>query len=152
VNLKYIILPLLAFGLAIDLLPANAQPQKVKAIGGIKNMKEVIGAGCSLSPIGSRKTVFWLPFDRSALMNINGKDITLKLVGNPARNSSLSKGDRSSETYRSGKITVKIDWFVTRICQRGDTECESTGYRAKINLKIDDRPIESLNAEGDCGS
>lgn len=139
---------------------ALAKPPIVSGIGNIQNTKEIQGAGCSLQRKGRKDYVFWSAFEKSALMNINGKDRVLKLVSvNPSAPRVEKKGDRSTEIYQSGKITVRIDRVATRVCRKGDQECEVTNYNGKMTLKIGDSPQERLRqrqqtiaVEGDCGS
>jgi hypothetical protein len=131
---------------------AIAKPSIVNGIGNIQNAKEIQGAGCSLQRQGNKGYVFWSAFEKSALMNIDGKDRVLKLVSiNPSEPRVEKKGDRSTEIYKSGKMTVRIDRVATRVCRKGDQECEVTGYDGKMTLKIGDRQ-QTIAVEGDCGS
>jgi hypothetical protein len=150
-----IVLSYLSFGIIGCLcLPsiAIAKQPIVSGIGNIQNTREIQGAGCSLQRKGNKGYVFWSAFDKSALMNIGGKDRVLKLVSvNPSEPQAAKKGDRSTEIYKSGKMTVRIDRVATRVCRKGDQECEVTGYNGKMTLKIGDRQ-QTIAVEGDCGS
>jgi hypothetical protein len=85
-------------------------------------------------------------------MNIEGKDRVLKLISvTPSEPRAEKKGDRSTEIYKSGKMTVQIDRVATRVCRKGDQECEVTGYDGKITLKIGNHQ-QTISVEGDCGS
>jgi hypothetical protein len=131
---------------------ALAKQPIVSGIGNIQNTREIQGAGCSLQRKGNKGYVFWSAFEKSALMNIDGKDRVLKLVSvNPSEPRVEKKGDRSTEIYKSGKMTVRIDRVTTRVCRKGDQECEVTGYDGKMTLKIGDRQ-QTIAVEGDCGS
>ncbi len=130
---------------------ALAKPPIVNGIGNIQNTKELQGAGCSLQRKGNKGYVFWSAFEKSALMNIDGKDRRLQLVSENSSNASGKKGSRSTEIYKSGKMTVRIDRVVTRVCRKGDVECEVTGYDGKMTLKIGNRQ-QTIAVEGDCGS
>jgi hypothetical protein len=128
-----------------------AKQPKLNAIGNIQNTKEIQGAGCSLHRPGQSAYVFWSAFEKSALMNIDGKDRILQLVREISSQPSEKKGDRSTVIYKSGKITVRIDRVATRVCRQGDQECESTSYDGQIKLKIGDRQ-QTIAVEGACGS
>jgi hypothetical protein len=130
---------------------AIAKPPIVNGIGNIQNTKEIQGAGCSLQRKGNKGYVFWSAFEKSALMNIDGKDRRIQLVSENSANASGKKGSRSTEIYQSGKMTVRIDRVITRVCRKGDRECEVTGYDGKMTLKIGDRQ-QTISVEGDCGS
>ncbi len=132
--------------------PTFAKQPAVTAIGNIQNMKEVEGAGCSLHRQGEqKKVVFWSESEKSALMNIDGKDRRLQLVSKTRSLQRVKKGDRSTLIYKAGKINVRIDRVATFVCPRGSQECEVTGYNAKIKLNIGDRQ-QIMAVEGDCGS
>jgi hypothetical protein len=131
---------------------AIAKQPVFSGIGNIQNTKELQGAGCSLQRKGNKGYVFWSAFEKSALMNIDGKDRVLKLISvNPSEPRVEKKGDRSTEIYKSGKMTVRIDRVATRVCRQGYQECEVTGYNGKMTLKIGDRQ-QTITVEGDCGS
>jgi hypothetical protein len=139
--------------LAQPLMPKisiTKQPQAA-GIGNIQNTKAMAGAGCSLQRKGSKGYVFWSAFEKSALMNIDGKDRRLQLTSDTSFSISGKKGSRWTEIYKSGKMTVQIDRVVTRVCRPGDQECEVTGYDGKMTLKIGDR-LQTIAVEGDCGS
>jgi hypothetical protein len=131
---------------------ALAKQPKLNAIGNIQNTKELQGAGCDLHRKGKKGSVFWSAFEKSALMNIDGKDRVLKLISvNPSEPRVEKKGDRSTEIYKSGKITVRIDRVATRVCRQGELDCSTTSYDGKIGLRIGSRQ-QTILVEGDCGS
>lgn len=130
---------------------ALAKQPVTNAIGNIQNTKEIQGAGCSLQRKGKKGYVFWSAFEKSALMNIDGKDRRLQLVGETSSKISGKRGSRSTEIYKAGKIIVRIDRVATRVCRQGDQECESTSYDGKLKLNIGDRQ-QTIAVEGECGS
>lgn len=145
-------------GCLIVPLATLAKQPIASSLGNIQNTKEIQGAGCSLQRKGKKGDVFWSPFERSALMNIDGKDRVLKFVSETPSQQDLTKkggrakkGDRSTVIYKSGKTTVRIDRIATRVCRQGDQECESTSYDGKLKLKIGDRQ-QVIAVEGGCGS
>jgi hypothetical protein len=136
--------------LAMSLAILAKQPV-ASSIGNIQDTKEIQGAGCSLQRKGKKGYVFWSAFEKSALMNIDGKDRRLQLVGETSSKISEKRGSRSTEIYKSGKITVRIDRVATRVCRQGDQECESTSYDGKLKLTIGDKQ-QTISVEGECGS
>jgi hypothetical protein len=128
-----------------------AKQPVVSTIGNIQDTKEIAGGGCSLHRKGKQDYVFWSTDSKFALMNIDGKDRTLKLVRETQSSSREKKGDRSTSVYKFGKIVVQIDRVATRVCRQGDVECESTSYDGKIKLSIGDRQ-QVISVEGECGS
>jgi hypothetical protein len=128
-----------------------AKQPVVSAIGNIQNTKEISGGGCALYRKGKQSYVFWSTDSKFTLMNIYGKDRILNLVRETKSSGREKKGDRSMSIYKSGKIVVRIDRVATRVCRRGDMECESTSYDAKIKLNIGDRQ-QVIAVEGECGS
>jgi hypothetical protein len=151
--MKYLLSGLSLGILACLGLPSTALAKQpiVNGIGNIQNTKEIQGAACSLQRKGNNGYVFWSAFEKSALMNIDGKDRRLQLVSENSSNASGKKGSRSTEIYKSGKMTVRIDRVTTRVCRKGDQECEVTGYDSKMTLKIGSRQ-QTISVEGDCGS
>jgi hypothetical protein len=144
--------------LAMPLATLAKQPI-ASSIGNIQNTKVIQGGGCSLQRKGKKGYVFWsVLLEKSALMNIDGKDRVLKLVSETPSQADLIKkgdrakqGDRSTVIYKSGKMTVRIDRVATRVCRQGDQECESTSYDGKLKLTIGNKQ-QVIAVEGGCGS
>ncbi len=136
-------------GLLFPLTTLAKQPV-ANSIGNIQNDREIQGAGCALQRKGNKGFVFWSTDEKSALMNIDGKDRILYLTSTTADRVS-KKGDRSTHIYKAGKIIVRIDRVVTSVCRAGDAECESTSYEGKIKLNIGNRQ-QIISVTGDCGS
>lgn len=152
-NMKYY-LSCLVLGILVcsfSLSVAAAKQPVTNVIGDIKNTKEVQGCGCSLQQKGKPGYVFWSELSqKSALMNIDGKDRILKLISETPATGKQKKGDRSTSIYKAGKINVRIERVATSVCRQGDQECEATGYDGKIKLKIGDRQ-QVISVTGDCG-
>jgi hypothetical protein len=139
---------LIAVGLWGNVSPAMAKPKLVNAI---QNTRELQGAACSVSR-ADQKIIFWSTDDREALMNINGRDVRLKLVSTSNTTEGRGKvGDRWVATYKSGKMVVKITRVTTFVCPIGDQECEVTRYAVTIKVRNGDRQ-ETVKATGECGS
>jgi hypothetical protein len=130
---------------------ASAKQPVANGIGNIQNKKEVQGCGCSLQRRGKPGTIFWSELNqKSALMNIDGKDRILKLISETPSPRKQKKGDRTTSIYRSGKINVRLDRVTSSVCPQGSQECEATGYDGKIKLNIGDRQ-QVISVTGDCG-
>jgi hypothetical protein len=88
--------------------------------------------------------------EKVAWMNINGRDIKLKLVdsgGDPTRR---KVGRRLYRRYKADDIYVQADYVVTRVCPPSNPACESTLYRATFTVsRGEDRQI--VKAGGECG-
>ena len=82
-------------------------------------------------------------------MNIDGKDVNLKLVGT-TNESDWEVGARSYKRYKANGIAVRIDFVVTRICKPGDEQCESTDYDATFTVTKAGRK-RVIKAKGVCG-
>jgi hypothetical protein len=132
-------------------LATLAKQPVANRIGNIQNTRAIQGAGCSFQRKGDQGYVFWSAFENSALMNIDGKDRILKLVGDNSNTVSGKLGSRSTVIYKSGKTTVRIDRVATRVCRQGDQECESISYNGTLKLNIGDRQ-QVVAVEGVCGS
>lgn len=140
-------LPMLSISLGV----AAKQPIAPR-IGNIQDTKEIMGGGCAFHLPGKENSIiFWSTDVRSALMNIDGKDRTLRLVGETSSNGREKLGDRSTSVYRTGKIIVRIDRVTTRVCRLGDEHCESVSYKGKFKL-TDGNRSQTIAVSGWCGS
>ena len=134
--------------------PAAAPPLK---IANLKDSSVIDGCGCYLQfPAEGQKRfekyVFMADIDeKEAWMNIEGRDVKLRLVDSIRdANRRVKVGDRSSRTYRAGDITVRVAYVVTRVCKPDDESCESTDYDATISVTKGDRRGQ-VKARGSCG-
>ncbi len=114
----------------------SAQTQKLT----IANLKgnDYLGCGCSFQNLAeakkprSQKIVFWSEYDKKAILNINGKDTIFKLVKEGKRPMKEKIGSRHSDEFTANGITVKVDYLTTRVCLKGEEECEATSYDVTI--------------------
>lgn len=131
-----------------------AQTQKL-TVGNLKG-SDYLGCGCSFQTLTeakkphSQKIVFWSEYDNKAILNINGKDTKFKLTKKGKRPSKEKIGSRHSDEYTANGIIVKVDYLTTRICLKGEEECEATSYNVTItaskgNLKT------IVKTKGACG-
>ena len=115
---------------------ALAQTQKLT----MANLKgsDYMGCGCSFQNLAeakkpqSMKIVLWSENRNTAILNVNGKDTAFKLVKEGKRPINQKIGSRFSDEYAANGISVKIDYLITRICLRGEEDCEATSYDATI--------------------
>lgn len=98
------------------------------------------GCGCGFQTLTeakkprSTKILFWSEDEKTAILNINGKDTTFKSVKKGKRPLNWKIGARFSDEYAAGGVTVKIDYLTTRVCKRGEEDCEATSYDATITV------------------
>lgn len=115
---------------------AFAQNQKLT----VSNLKgsDYLGCGCSFQTLAeakkprSMKIVFWSETSDTAILNINGTDTEFKSVKKGKRPANQKIGSRFSDVYQIGGIIVRIDYQTTRVCLRGEEDCEATSYDATI--------------------
>ena len=118
--------------------PASAQTQKL-TVGNLKST-DYEGCGCSFQTLAeakkprSQKIVFWSEDYRTAILNINGKDIEFKLIKKGKLPAKEKIGSRHTDEYAANGFTVEVDYLTTRVCLKGDEECEATFYDATITV------------------
>ena len=123
-------------------------------IGIVNNSNYLDGAGCYFkSPSASKNSksyVFLADIygdTKRAWLNINGRVTVLKFVSSTWRNNQrLKKGSSYTETYRSGDVTARITYVVTKM-----GEIESADYAATIAVTKGKRS-KTVKAVGECGS
>ena len=113
-----------------------AQQQKL-TIGNLKGT-DYVGCGCAFQTLQearkprSQKIVFWSEDEKTAVINVNGKDSEFNLVKKGKRPTREKIGSRFSDEYSINGITVKVDYLTTRVCLKGEEECEATFYDVTI--------------------
>jgi hypothetical protein len=147
--------------LALSPVPLLAQQRRPRAkamptplIRNINNAK-IHDCGCyfHLASYGelSSKYIFFEEFSKDApIMNIEGKDVKLKLISSTqSRGGKEKKGDRFRRIYRAGSVRISIDLIVTDVCG-ADEDCESTSYKATITATKGNRK-QTIKVLGGCG-
>ena len=125
-------------------------------IGNIKDESAVGGCGCELTFSSERKKknpkfVFFSGMDeKTAWMNINGRDVELKLKRASSAKGKERVGNRSTEIYVRGDLKVSIVRVVTRVCKPREEDCESTDYNATVTVTDGSRK-KVLKLKGSCG-
>src|SRR5258708_27263200 len=101
-------------------LPLAANSQSARRglqVGNIKDKSLADGCGCNLrfrgASLRSERFIFVWSIeknDKSAWMNINGKDTELKLVKSTESKRRERVGSKFSWVYAAGNLTVRIVW------------------------------------------
>ena len=150
---------LITFGASAILAQTASQNQiglNPLKIGIVSHRDSFDGPGCSLQlPADNRKHneryTLLSDSEDNAVMNINGKDLNLKLVSHNEPHGVLKKGDRSTWTYSRQGIKVRVDFVVTGLCPPGDEACEVTYYDATITVTRGNNK-QLVIVKGVCGS
>jgi len=126
-------------------------------VGIIKNSDVMQGCGCYFNPAtetnrGSTRYVFLASLEagQNAWMNIDGKDVKLRLIKSVDPKGQIKVGKRSTGQYASGDIVVNVEKVVTGVCPPKDEDCEVTDYEATISITKGNR-AQTAKAKGGCG-
>ena len=128
-------------------------PERKALVGSIKGSP--FGCGCWFSfPSKSRKRlpgqVFSSDIDEeTALMNIDGVDVELRLVRSTEPNKERI-GSRSTRTYVGAGVRVSAVYVTTRMCKPNDEDCEATEYDATVMVTKGARK-QKIKLKGACG-
>ncbi|MGI8918759.1 MAG: hypothetical protein ACR2H6_09160 [Pyrinomonadaceae bacterium] len=111
------------------------------------------GCGCFFKFRGTRKNspkVMFAEFGQNnAWMNIDGRDVQLKLV-KEIRGERERVGSNWTRTIAVRDISVTSTYVATRVCAPNDETCESTDYDATFVVKKG-RRSQTVRAFGWCG-
>jgi hypothetical protein len=130
--------------------------RNARLIRNIRGRVEAQGCGCHFQFLNedrnSNHYLFFEDFsEESPLMNINGGNVRLKLVGSSEPSGGVKKkGERFSRSYMSGNVKVRIDFVTTSVCAANDESCESTGYDVTVMVMKGGRE-QTVKAVGGCG-
>jgi hypothetical protein len=130
--------------------PRQADPPR---IGIVQSPDEFDGYGCMLqlpSDYENRtdRVVVMINSEEEAVMNIDGSDVRLYRVGFDA--GGAEKGIHSVDRYRTGDITVDIEFTVTKRCIPNDETCDLTEFAAAISI-MRGAAKGMVSARGVCG-
>ena len=159
--MKLIVSTLFLAIVLIILMPADlrsqskAPPAPPLKLGIIKDDRQFDGCGCSLylnrGDERNHRAVFLADFSENAAINLNGKDLKLRLTdSSPEKNDNAKVGDRSWEIYKAGSTTLRVDYTITKVCDPNDESCEVIHYRATLTL-IQKGQKTSIRTTGLCG-
>jgi len=76
----------------------------------------------------NEKYIFDGDLEESGRMNIDGRDVDLKMVESDEPNRELKVGEHFSKTYTGGNLNVRIDFVVAGLCDPKDEGCEVIYY------------------------
>ena len=97
------------------------------------------------------KYVFASDYEEHAAMNINGRDVKLKLVNSQELIPGFKVGGHSSFRYHDDSFDVQVIYTVTGVCKPDDEKCEVNEYNATITVTSGSTK-QIVTAHGICGS
>lgn len=124
-----------------------------KLISTIRDSNLADGCGCYFKLPSQRSSsafVFMTIYKTNGTttyMNIDGRDTALRLESSTQSSGRDRRGSRHTEVYRSGNVTARVDYVVTKPSAPGE---EVTKYSAIITVTKGDRR-QVLRAVGECG-
>jgi hypothetical protein len=113
---------------------SSAQPKL--RLGYVKDHDVGCGSAFSLTTtdMGNHRYIFAQDMDDPPYINLNGKNLQLRLTASSKPNGKEKVGDRSWETYAAGDVKVRIDYTVTKVCTPRDKICETTYLNATMTV------------------
>ncbi|HZF37519.1 MAG TPA: hypothetical protein VE715_01730 [Blastocatellia bacterium] len=113
---------------------SSAQPKL--RLGYVKDHDVGCGSAFFLNTtdMENRRYIFSQDVDDPPYINLNGKNLQLRLtvISKPTRKEKV--GDRWWETYAAGDVKVRIDYTVTKVCTPQDEMCETTYLNAIMTV------------------
>jgi hypothetical protein len=85
-----------------------------------------------------------------AWMNIDGKDIRLKLSYASSATNGVLLGSRSYKKFSARGISVLIRYVVNAVCAEENPDCDEVGHLATISVNKNGRR-QTIKATGMCG-
>lgn len=148
-----ILLPMYCNAASIE---KNKNTSLVVDVGYVTDINTHGGCGCSYYFPGDRKEIgtkliFSSDFGKEVWMNLNGKDVKLKLIKDSKHN--MRKGGRFYEIYQHGNMKIKFDYLVTWTCESdapNDDSCEVWYYDLNITFSQNGQH-KTIKAKGECG-
>jgi hypothetical protein len=151
----------LSFLMTNDCFPENkktALPLLNISVGYVSDVNAADGCGGYFYWPGEEKkqdakSIFTWNAGEQPWMNLNGRDVQLKLVKSTESEENGKKGGRYYEIYQAGKMTIRVDYHVTWTCEADmpkSESCEVTHYDLKITFTQNDRQ-KTIHAKGDFG-
>jgi hypothetical protein len=113
---------------------SSAQPKL--RLGYVKDHDVGCGSAFSLNAtdMGNRRYIFAQDMDDPPYINLNGKNLQLRLTSYSKPKGKEKVGDQSWETYAAGDVKVRIDYIVTKVCTPRDRICETTYLDATMTV------------------
>lgn len=163
---KYFYFLLVCLLCTLSLFPYEARTQETPGVGTshptalIGNLKKVqrnIGCDCKLQTLKEsrndiqNKFLFQAELQGSpAWMNIDGRDMELKLVYASPRTKGITLGSRYHKRFVGKGISVLIKYVVTEVCPEENDACDEEGHSATITVTKGARK-QTIKAKGMCG-
>jgi hypothetical protein len=130
---------------------------KSPVLGNLKRLHKTYGCDCKFQTLKEARTdpanKFVFQSDLAgtfAWVNIDGKDLKLKLIyASPATNGVLL-GSRSYKKFSAKGISILIRYVVNAVCPEENPDCDATGFIATITVTSSGHR-QSLKATGMCG-
>lgn len=130
---------------------------KSRLVGNLTGKNLVDGCGCEFQFRGtgrnSGKYMFAESIEgksSSPWMNIDGRDVVLRVIKDWKPGVKERVGSRSVRTFAAAGISVSATFIATRVCADKDESCESSDYNATFVVKKGGR-VETVKAFGTCG-
>lgn len=129
-----------------------------KGMVGILDMSDrADGCGCYFSfnkaDDRARRLVFFASHEgngNTAWMNIDGRDVRLRLVKETKPKEKIRVGSRYTSRYAAGDVTLDVIRVVTWLCPPRDEGCEITKYSTTITIRKGSR-TQVVRTVGSCG-
>lgn len=130
-------------------------PAKIFKLGYVKDESLLDNCGCSLyrnnSDERKQRRIFVTDMVQKASINLDGKDLLLRLIDHSIEKKGKSKtGDHSWEIYKAVNLKLRVDSIISKLCDAKDESCEVIRYKATITLTRNGRK-EILRTIGICG-
>lgn len=113
------------------------------------------GCGCTLfrnrQEQRKQQVIFLSDMSENALINLNGKDLVLRLIdSSPEKKRREKIGDRRWEIFKAGNTQLRVDYTISNLCDTKDESCEAIYYKAILTLTRNEQKIVA-NTIGACG-
>jgi hypothetical protein len=117
---------------------AIASAQIKLKIGYVKDLDVGCGSAFFLNAtdMGNHRYIFAQDGDDPPYINLNGRNLQLRLTGYSKPKAKEKVGDRSWETYAVGEVKVRMDYIVTRVCTPREKMCETTYLDATMTVSL----------------
>ena len=130
-------------------------PVKIFKLGYVKDESLRDNCNCTLyrnsQDEQKSRRIFISDMSEKAVINLDRRDMTLRLIDKSSKTQGKSKiGDHSWELYKAGKLTLRVDSIISKLCDPKDESCEVEYYKATITLTRNGQK-EILKAIGICG-
>ena len=114
-------------------------PAKIFKLGYVKDESLLDNCGCSLyrnnKDEQKQRRIFITDMAQKAFINLDGKDLLLRMIDHSIEKKGKSKiGDHSWEIYKAGKLNLRVDSIISKLCDAKDESCEVIRYKATITL------------------